>query len=167
VFISNGLLWDNHIEDASGWLFTRCGDAYVALRIPEPGYAITDKTYYWKNRKVLEIKEQHGQLLELKDMWAPVVIQMGQAKDYKSFEAFQKSVKENPFTHADGKLTYTSEAGDTYEAWAKFPQLPKINGETLNLNPENTYNSPYLKMKHGTNTAVISYPGYEDVVLTL
>lgn len=57
------------------------------------------------------------------------------------------------------------ETGDTYEAWAKFPQLPKINGENLNLNPENTYDSPYLKMKHGTDKAVISNRGYEDVVL--
>ena len=98
-------------------------------------------------------------------MWAPVVIQMGRAKDYASFEAFQKSVKENALAYQDGKLTYTSEAGDTYEAWAKFPQLPKINGETINLNPEHTFNSPFLTMKHGTNKAVISYPGHEDVVL--
>jgi len=74
-------------------------------------------------------------------------------------------VKENAFNYKDGNLTYKSEAGDTYEAWAKFPQLPEINGKPLNLNPENTYDSPYLKMKHGTVKAVISYPGFEDVVL--
>jgi hypothetical protein len=27
-------------------------------------------------------------------MWAPIVIQMGRASDYKSFEAFQSSVKD-------------------------------------------------------------------------
>ncbi|MFK7849802.1 MAG: hypothetical protein AB8D78_02390 [Akkermansiaceae bacterium] len=98
-------------------------------------------------------------------MWAPVILQMGRAKDYASFEAFQNSVKGNPFSCVKEKLTYNSETGDTYEAWAKFPQLPKINGENLNLNPENTYDSPYLKMKHGTDKAVISNRGYEDVVL--
>ena len=165
VFLSNGPLWDNRIEDASGWFFTRCGDAYAAIRVPGGGYRITDVSYDWPNRKLKEIKEKRGRFLEFNDMWAPVVIQMGRTKDYASFEAFQKSVKENALTYQDGKLTYTSEAGDTYDVWAKFPQLPKINGETLNLNPEHTFSSPFLKMKHGTNKAVISYPGHEDVVL--
>jgi hypothetical protein len=199
VFLSNGPLWDNRVEDPSGWFFTRIGEAYAAIFIPD-GYQVSDKGYEWPNRQIKEVEETAGHYLDLNDMWAPVILQMGRAKDYKSFEAFQMSVKENRFEweegedlssealakeehrtlntehstsnieqegtkNGSGKLTYTSEAGDTYEVWAKFPQLPKINGETLNLNPEYTYNSPYLKMKHGSNKAVISYPGYEDVVL--
>jgi hypothetical protein len=171
VFLSNGPLWDNRVEDASGWFFTRCGNAYAAIRPAGGGYVIPDPgvTYSFNgaaaDRKVIEVEDKRGHYLELNDMWAPVVLQMGRARDYDSFEAFQKSVKENPFTYEEGKLTYTSEAGDTYEAWAKFPQLPKINGTTINLNPEYTFNNPYLKMKHGSNKAVISYPGYEDLVL--
>lgn len=165
VFLSNGPLWDNRIEDPSGWFFTRCGDAFAAIRVAGEGYRITDVSYEWPNRKLKEIKETRGWFLEFNDMWTPAVIQMGRAKDYGSFEAFQQSVKENPFTYEDGKLSYTTEAGDTYEAWAKFPQQPKINGETINLNPEYTFSSPFLKMKHGTNKAVISYPGFDEVVL--
>lgn len=30
---------------------------------------------------------------------------------------------------------------------------------------QNDYYFPYLKMEHGTNKAIISYPGHEDVVL--
>jgi hypothetical protein len=33
------------------------------------------------------------------------------------------------------------------------------------MNPEKTYDSPFLSMKHGENKAVIKYPGYDDVVL--
>ncbi|MFK7849797.1 MAG: hypothetical protein AB8D78_02365 [Akkermansiaceae bacterium] len=164
VFIGNGPLWDNRVEHPSGWFFTHSGDAYVAIRMPG-GYTATTRTYIWPDRQLKEVEEQHGHHLEFNDMWAPVVIQMGRAADYNGFEAFQNSVKENSFAYEGGKLTYQSEAGDTYEAWSKFPQLPKINGETINLNPEYTYDSPYLKMKHGTNKAVISYPRHEDVVL--
>lgn len=47
-------------------------------------------------------------------MWAPVVIQMGRAADFKGFEDFCASVKHNRFEYQDGKLNYVSEAGDTY-----------------------------------------------------
>jgi len=90
---------------------------------------------------------------------------MGRAADYKSFEAFQTSVKARKFEYENGKLAYESEAKDSYEYWAKGAQLPKINGTTVNLNPPKTYDSPFLSMKHGENKAVIKCPGYDDVVL--
>ena len=105
------------LQDALG------GNAYAAIRPAAGGYVIPSpgKISYFDDpmkadRKVISVEEKRGHYLELNDMWAPVVIQMGRAKDFESFEAFQTSVKENPFTYADGKLSYTSEAGDTYEA---------------------------------------------------
>lgn len=165
VFIRNGPLWENRVEDSSGWFFTRCGDAYAAIRVAGPGYNVTNRTYIWPGRKLQEVEEKNGRHLELKDMWAPVVIQMGRAADYPSFEAFQAAVKARKFEYENGKLTYGSEAKDRYEYWAKGAQLPKINGATVNLNPPKTYDSPYLSMEHGANKAVIKYPGYSDVVL--
>lgn len=129
------------------------------------GYSVTNRTYIWPDRKLKEVEEKNGHHLELKDMWAPVVIQMGRAAESKSFEAFQASVKARKFEYANGKLTYESEAKDRYEYWAKGAQLPKINGTPVNLNPEKTYESPFLCMEHGSNRAVIKYPGYDDVVL--
>jgi hypothetical protein len=165
VFIRNGPLWENRIEGSSGWFFTRAGDAYAAIRVPGQGYTVTTHTYTWPDRKLKEVEEKTGCYLELKDLWAPIVIQMGRACDYQSFEAFQASVKKNSFTYENGKLAYVSEAKDKYEYWANSKQLPKINGETGNLNPTKTYDSPFLSMKHGSNKAVIKYPGYDDVVL--
>jgi|UniRef100_UPI0037847683 hypothetical protein len=164
VFIRKGPLWDNRVEDASGWFFTRAGDAFAAIRMPE-GYTATTRTYIWPGRKLEEAEEKNGHFLELKDMWAPIVIQMGRAADYKSFEAFQASVKARKFEYENGKLTYESEAKDGYEYWANSKQLPKINDTTVNLNPAKTYDSPYLSMKHGESKAVIKCPGYDDVVL--
>lgn len=164
VFIRNGPLWDNRVEDASGWFFTRAGDAYAAIRMPE-GYTATTRTYIWPARKLEEVEEKNGHFLELKDMWAPIVIQMGRAVEYESFEAFQAAVKQRKFEYENGKLIYESEAKESYEYWAKGAQLPKINGTRLNLNPPKTYDSPYLSMMHGSSKAVIKHPGYRDVVL--
>ncbi len=165
VFIRNGPLWDNHVEDPSGWFFTRAGDAYAAIRVADGGYQVTTRTYIWPNRKLQEVEEKNGRHLEFKDMWAPIVIQMGRAADHKSFETFQASVKARKFEYENGKLTYESEAKDHYEYWAKGAQPPKINGTTVNLNPAKTYDSPYLSMEHGQSKAVIHYPGYKDEVL--
>ncbi len=89
----------------------------------------------------------------------------GRASDYKSFDAFQAAVKARKFEYADGKLTYVSEAGETFEYPANKKELPKINGTTVNLNPAKTYDSPYLFMEHGSNKAIIHYEGYKDKAL--
>ena len=165
VFISNGDLWDNRIEDPSGWFFTRSGGSYVAVRAASPGYRVTTRTYSWPNRKLKEIEEKHGHHLELNDMWAPIVLQMGRAADYQTFEAFCAAVKANRYVYADGPLTYASEANDQYEYWAKGAHPPQVNGVKVNLNPEKTYDTPYLSMIHGEAQAVISYPGHDDLRL--
>jgi hypothetical protein len=165
VFISNDDLWENRVVDPSGWFFTHSGGAYLGIRVAGPGYRITTKTFIWPDRKLKEVERKNGHYLELKDMWAPVVIQMGRAADHKSFDAFRAAVKGNRFDYDNGKLTYVSEAGDTYEYWAKGVKLPRINGAAVNLNPPKTFDSPFLSMEHGSFKAVIRYPGYKDVTL--
>lgn len=165
VLISNGQLWDNRVEDPSGWFFTRVGDAYAAIRVAGGGYTVTTRTYTWPGRELQEIEEKSGRYLELKDLWAPIVIQMGRAADYSSFVAFQTAIKGNKLEYENGKLTYLSAAKDKYEYWTRGTQSPKINGATVNLNPRKTYDSPFLSMEHGQSKAVIHCPGYKDEVL--
>ncbi len=114
VFVSNGDVWDNRVEDtssSSGWFFTRAGDAYAAIRVAGSGYTVTTRTYVWPDRKLQEVEEKHGRHLEFNDMWAPVVIQMGRAADYETFEAFQQSVKDNKLEYENGKLNYVPRRG--------------------------------------------------------
>lgn len=165
VYISNGPLWDNRVEDASGWVFTCTGDAYAAIRPASGGYQVTEKTLTWPNRKLQEEEEKSGHFLELNDMWAPVVIQMGRVADYKSFDDFRAAVQGTRVEYQDGKLTYSSLAKDTYEVWAKGAQPPRINGTAVNLNPAKTFDSPFLSMAHGSSKAVIRCTGYEDLIL--
>ena len=40
------------------------------------------------------------------------------------------------------------------------------NNGTTNLNPEYTFSSPYLRMKHGSNKAVMTHPKCVDLILT-
>ncbi|MFC1601896.1 GDSL-type esterase/lipase family protein, partial [Candidatus Sumerlaeota bacterium] len=155
IFISDGALWDNREENDGGWFFTRAGEGYVAFRIAGgKGYTAVPSPY------------ENGYYLEFNDIWAPIVIQMAQAKDYNNdFIQFKAAVKGTAVTYDKGKLNYTALSGDTYEYWSRSKTLPRRNGKTIDLNPEMVYDFPYLKMKHGEDQATISYPGYPDLVV--
>lgn len=164
VFISKGLLWDNRVEDKSGWFFTRAGDAFAAILIPG-GYEATSRTYIWPRRKLEVAEEKRGFFLESKDLWAPIVIQMGRAADFKDFAAFQAAVKAGKTEYLEGKLTYASASGDVYEYWAKGARPHRINGNVLDLNPAKTYDSPHLSMPHGSSKAIITCVGHDPLEL--
>ncbi|MCG3115074.1 MAG: hypothetical protein LLH30_05280 [Candidatus Manganitrophus sp. SA1] len=159
IYISargSGALWGNRIENDGGWFFTYAGGAYVGIRIASGGYVphtVTDAT-----------GAVEGKMLDLVE-WSPIIIQMGQASMYSSFDNFKTSVKANTFTYSNGKLTYDSENGDRFEFWANSNTLPKLNGATPSLNPAKTYSSPYIQGFHGEDVVTIAYPGYTSLVL--
>ncbi len=142
--------WTNRVE-VNGWLFTQLGNAYCAIK-PANGSYTTEVA-------------GSGVNLTLGDLWAPVVIQMGQAGEYADFADFQSSVQANAFTYVSGTMNYTSEAGDTFTFYANSKTTPRVNGSTVNLNPEKTYDSPYLSMTHGAEIATFRYTGYPDLIL--
>ncbi len=154
VFVSKGSLADNLTKDESGWFFTHAGDGYAAIRAAGESPLVATLSPL-----------NNGQLLESADIWAPVVIQTGQAGKFESFDAFKAVVKALPFTYTEGKLSYTALNGESYEVHSNSKALPTINGKPLDLNPPLAYDYPYLSMIHGSNKAVIKYPGHNDVVI--
>jgi methionine-rich copper-binding protein CopC len=149
VFVPNAL-WNARIE-ASNWLFLQSGNAYCAIRPAGGAYTATTAS--------------NGVDLSLGNIWAPVIIQMGQAANYADFVAFRASVIANSLTFSSNTLNYTSEAGDVFTFYANSKTTPQVNGSTVNLNPAKTYDSPYLSMTHGTDLATVSYPGYNNLSL--
>jgi hypothetical protein len=153
VFVPQSL-WDARVEN-SGWLFLQSGNAYCAVRPASGTYTAATAA--------------RGVDLSMSNIWAPVIIQMGQKANYVDFAAFQASVIANALTYSTATvpntLNYTSEAGDTFTFYANSKTTPRVNGTTVNLNPTKTYDSPYLSMVHGEDIATISYPGYTNLVL--
>ena len=149
VFVPQSL-WNARVE-TSGWLFLQSGNAYCAVRPASGGYTAATAA--------------QGVDLSMGNIWAPVIIQMGQASSYADFAAFRTSVIANALTFVSNTLNYTSEAGDVFTFYANSKTTPRVNGTTVNLNPAKTYDSPYLSMTHGTNLATVSYPGYQNLLL--
>jgi hypothetical protein len=150
IFVSKGALWDNRVQ-AGGWLFTHAGGAYVGVRVANGNWSETSMA--------------DGTMLDLSDMWSPIVIQTGVAGDYASFAAFQSSVMDNMFVFGAGRLSYRSEAGNTFEIWSQSANLPRVDGHPVELNPALTYDSPYLRGVHGENQVTLMYPGMMNQVL--
>lgn len=149
VFVPTGL-WNNRVE-TGGWLFLQAGNGYCALRPAGGTYSAASAA--------------HGVDLAMSNIWAPVIVQTGQAANYADFTAFQASVLANPLTFSSNVLNYTSEAGDTFTVYANSKTTPRANGVTVDLNPVKTYDSPYLSMVHGESLATVSHPGHPDLPL--
>ena len=93
-------------------------------------------------------------------MWAPILIQMGRASSYSSFDSFKAAVLANTLSYSGGKLSYSSLRGDSFEIWRNTYNLPTINGSARSQNPTYSYKSPYLNGTYGNNFVTVSYPGY-------
>lgn len=163
AFVSAGPVWDNFVDESatSGWLFTRAGDGYAAMRIANGGFATREYREGANNGGDLR-----GVFVKLADKWSPVIVQMGRAVDYNNdFEDFKDAVRATTVTYSDGKLTYTSPGGTVFEYWRQSATLPKINGTALNLNPSYAYSSPYLSGVYGQDTATVSLTGYSPYTI--
>jgi hypothetical protein len=150
IFVSSGQPWDNRVQ-VGGWLFTLAGSGYAAIRVATGNWTETAVT--------------GGTMLDLSDMWAPIAIQTGSVEDYASFGDFQQSVMDNAWEYANGRLSYTSEAGNTFEVWSQSTNTPKLDGAPLELNPTLTYDSAYLHGVHGEDAITLRFPGMQDEVL--
>ena len=149
--------------DSAGWFFSKTGEAFIAINPGKSGYTADSTNAY-------------GRIMQLNNEWLPAIIQLGQASSYENLEAFQEDVldnpyitledvNDNPFTRNRDTVHYTSNAGDTFTIYPRTTTTPLVNGETVDLNPAKIYDSPYLSMVHGDDTATVSYPGYPDLLI--
>jgi hypothetical protein len=153
VYVSDGVVWKSRAEDPSGWQFFQAGNGFCALRLGG-AYAIRDATH-------------SGYHLVLKDRDTPLVIQTGRLSDYPGgLTEFKQAVRAKAkFDFTGNGLSYRSLDGDAYKFWVREKRMPESNGKPFNLNPRDTYSSPYLTMVHGSDVAIIKYPGYPDLRL--
>ncbi|MFT5444309.1 MAG: hypothetical protein ACI8W3_003364 [Myxococcota bacterium] len=169
IFIPNGDLWDRRVE-YGGWLFTQTDDAYVGIRISKDGYHVGD--------------DPNGHMLDLENSWVPIVIQLGQASEYESFEHFQSSVASNfyettttaievtkselttdSYAQAHTRIRYRSESGDLIKIYSHNRKRPRVNGTPVNLLPTQTYASPFINSNYGDDSVDLHHPIYGTLSL--
>ncbi|MGH9025329.1 MAG: hypothetical protein ACRDWD_04320 [Acidimicrobiia bacterium] len=158
VYIGDGDLRTNLEHDSSGWIFTRAGDAYTAIRIPEP--ELDESTD--ENGQIGAIRLDGGE-----DIWVPIVIQMGQASTFDGYGDFKNEVRDLPYGYANGAVMFTSLRGHTYTMSRQEHRatLPRIDRREPNTDPPFTYDSPFLSMEWQSVTATLTGPDRTSVTL--
>ena len=140
------------VSEKDGWVFVNNEEAYAAVRIVDGGY-------FWLDT----IKR----LLYANNIYSPIIIQTGRAQDYGSFEKFQEAILKAPLQFSDNKLEYRGPNSAELEFSCMTPEilraaerpyiLPKINGKTIDLNPEYAYSSPYMRRREGSDIVTLTY----------
>jgi len=127
--------------ERNGWIFASNGKAHVAVKFLDGGYA-------WDEMKELAGAHPH-------DTEATTRILM-HAGDIEStdFAAFQTAVLKNPLSVEEDRVVYQSGGGRLecfrydHHRFGEF-KLPRVKGTPIELRPEWTYRSPYLKSRFG------------------
>ncbi|MEM9478743.1 MAG: hypothetical protein AAGA58_03680 [Verrucomicrobiota bacterium] len=140
------------VSEKDGWVFVDNEDAYAAVKAVSGGHFWTDSIY---------------RQMYLNDPYSPIIIQTGREADYGNFEEFRKQILSAPLTFEDDRVDYEGPNSSKLEFFAMTPamrkeqgedyNLPKINGETINLNPELAYSSPFMKNRAGSEVVEVSY----------
>ena len=94
-----------------------------------------------------------------------VVFQSALASDFVSFTAFKDALKARTKGFAGNRYDYNAIDDGTTISLYTDTTLPEINGQTIQINPDYTYSSPYLNSDYDSGVVVIS--DQEDNTLTL
>ncbi|MHC4995615.1 MAG: HEAT repeat domain-containing protein [Planctomycetota bacterium] len=139
------------VSEQNGWVFVNNGEAYAAVRVVRGGY-------FWL--------DSIRRLLYANDVYSPIIIQTGRARDYISFEKFRSAVLNAPLRVSERKIEYRGPNMERLEFFPMTPDrlkagarytLPKVNGQTIDLNPPHAYHSPYMQMKEGHDVVTLTY----------
>jgi hypothetical protein len=185
-----GNAWDERIE-RDGWVFVRSGDAYAAVRpvtwdgAYERSLAATgvgnqiffNKPYDPPTVRLLTDSytwNAAGTIIELRDNFAPVLIEASTTEDHPTIEAFITDILDNrlelhktvvPGWHI---LVYVGLGGDEREIVfnAGTTEVPTIGGEYVNYSHPMTWDSPFMSSEYLSGVVTLQY-GDDRLVVDL
>jgi hypothetical protein len=183
-----GNAWDQRIE-RDGWVFVRSGDAYAAVRpvtwdaayersLPATGVGnqvFFNKPYDPPTVRLLTDSytwNDAGTIMELRDSFAPVLIEASTTEDHPNIEAFITDILDNrlelhktvvPGWHI---LVYVGLGGDEREIVfnAGTTEIPTIGGEYVNYSHPMTWDSPFMSSEYLSGVVNLRF-GDEEMVI--
>jgi len=144
-------------EDASGWIFARGGDTYLAYR-PLAPYS-WEKTWSWA-------KEDKGD----KRLYSPhlkngTIVQAASVSEFKSFSDFQAAIRALPLTfklEPTPSVTFESLRGKSISF--TYGGTPSVNGKAIDYAKWRLFEGPYLNAEKGSRKLTITHGALERVL---
>ena len=130
-FARNGLSVPMEEND---WVFSESDGAYAAVHV-----------VYGASRWVNSTNKISGKWLYCEDEYTPIILEVAQKSEYKSFKEFRKRVISQPIIFKHDVLYYTGIYGDIFTFYTDYSHVPKINGVSVNYAPAKAFDSPFLQ----------------------
>jgi len=137
-----------------GWIFTESKGAYAAVRI-------VDGTSRWQSSAS---PSPVGRWLYADNDKSPVIIEVAQKKEYKSFEEFRRKVINSPLSFKNNVLHYTGIYGNTFTFYADYSKEPEINSVAVSYVPKKAFDSPFLQSDWDSGIIRIQKRGNELIL---
>jgi len=145
----------DRIVEKNGWVIVKEGGAWLGVRVLSKQHAATAKNYEFKDG---EKGQGNGFWLWPKEDKPPVAFVVSQVNTHKTLEDFLAYLSSHESSVTDGRVTYSFAddlgANSRLEVGGELP-VPRVNGQPVNLQPENVFASPWMNSVHGSGIVTI------------
>lgn len=153
VFISERGLPDPVVKGDT--IFIDAETAYAAIRVPVGGWKWREGGLDYTAETGGLRKGPAGKVIQLKEEYAPVIVEVMNKSTAGSFEAFQKKVMEKKPEMKGKLLSYQTIYGETLTLDTSHKNVPTINGKPVNYEPKMVYDSPFLQSVYNSGVVTI------------
>ncbi len=150
-------------EDASGWIFARGGDTYLAYR-PLAGYHWVDHHSFPSNWKT-ESVPSGGRILTSPHLKNGTIVQAAGATEFKSFAAFQDAIRALPLSFSlkdEPTVKMTSLRGHQIEV--TYGKAPQLDGKRVDYSKWQLFEGTHLNSKLNSRVLTITSGQLERVL---
>jgi hypothetical protein len=150
-------------EDASGWIFTRGGRAYLAYR-PLAPYEWIPYLHYTSAWNAAP-EEIGGKLLVSPHLKNGTIVQAADMDEFESFEDFKAAIRALPLTVSlapTPSVTMTTLRGKVVEV--TYGQAPRVAGEVLDYSKWKLFEGPHLNAEVGGRKLTITHGQLERIL---
>lgn len=156
IFFSKGM--KERLIEKDGWFILQEGNAFLAVK----GFSRKD------GKTSCGTTWNDDCWLHLNDGDAPVVFILGRKMKYENIEAFTKYVLQGKSSITGQGFTFSSTDVDDkpvkLSLFLDAKQIPMVNGKPIDFLPENVFDCPFFKSKHGSGIITIQ-KGDEKMIL--
>jgi hypothetical protein len=146
--------------EENGWIFVSNGKAFLGVKFLDGGYQ-------WDEKRVEASPENFEHATDK----SRILLHAGDVTTAKTFALFQEQVLANrlkvnadkvdyEFGPADSRLEVVSYDEDQRENFS----LPRVNGKPVDLRPSETYHSPYVNGKFGSDKISVTVGPVKNVI---
>lgn len=141
--------------EKEGIVFVDADDSYAAIRVPEGGWQWREGGLDYTAETGGKRKGPPGKVMQLKEEYAPVMVEVMDKAQAGSFEDFQKKVLACKPIIKGRQLSYQSIYGDSLVFHLDQKKMPSINGKPLNMEPKKVFDSPFLSADYDSGVVTI------------